>query len=213
MPRNADLYLDRIAFDRYTSGESCELCRVDSLDELVDRLRHGEIPTGPCAHWPPERVTAFCTALDAAEFLPEVPALELPRPVEQGLFELNPPTEKSPLLVTGNSEFTQAVLLAVISRTSSPLRVLFTDTHGHTVDMAMVFQVLTAERVATAVEQVKVEPSEPSRIVLPGLAGAIAPALSNRLNRPVEVGPVCAAELSLYMGDDWIPTQYQRKEA
>jgi len=206
MPRNADLYLNRIAFDRYTSGESCELCRVDSLDELVNKLRRGEMPTGPCAHWPPERRTAFCTALDADQFLPRIPALEFPRPVDAGLFEFNSPTEKSPLLVTGNSEFTQAVLLAVISRTSSPLRVLFTDTLGHTVDMAMVFEVLTAQRVATAVEQAEVESSEPSRIVLPGLAAAIAPALSSCLNRSVEVGPVCAAELSLYMGDDWKPT-------
>jgi len=206
MPRNADLYLDRIAFDRYASGASCELCRVDSLDELVNRLRRGEIPTGPCTHWPPERRTAFCTALDASEFLPEIPVLEFPRPVDSGIFEFNPPTEKSPILVTGNSEFTQAVLLAVISRTSSPLRVLFVDTLGHTVDMAMVFEVLTAQRVATAVEQAEIDASEPSRIVLPGLAASIAPDLSNRFNRTVEVGPVCAAELSLYMGDDWSPT-------
>lgn len=206
MPRNADLYLNRIAYDRYASGESCELCRVDSLDELVNRIRRGEIPTGPCTHWPPERRTAFRAALNAEKFLPEVPVLEFPRPVESGLFEFNPPTEKSPLLVTGNSEFTQTVLLAVISRTSSPLRVLFTDTQGHTVDMAMVFQVLTAQRVAAAVEQAAIEPSEPSRIVLPGLAEAISPELSDRFNRPVEVGPVCAAELSLYMGDDWVST-------
>jgi hypothetical protein len=205
MSRNADLYLNRIEYDRYTPGESCDICRAGSLEELLERLRRGDRPTGPCAHWPAGRQAAFCSALTAEEVLPPVPALELPRPVEPGLLEINPPAGGSPLLVTGNSEFTQAVLLAVLSRTASPLRLLFTDTNGHTVDMAMVFQALTAERVWAAVERAKIGPGEPSRVVLPGLARQLAPAVSEKLGREVEVGPVCAAELSLYLGEDWKP--------
>ncbi len=205
MPRNADLYLNRIDYDRYAKGETCDLCRAASLDELLDRLRRGEMPTGPCAHWPAGRQAAFHSALTAGEVVPEVPMLDLPRPVEPGLLEINAPEKGSPLLVTGNSELTQAVLLAILSRTSGPLRLLFADTHGHTVDMAMVFQVLTAERVAAALEREGVVPAEPRRVVLPGLAARIAPAVTEKLGRQVELGPVCAAELSLYLGEDWTP--------
>jgi len=203
MPRNADLYLNRIEFDRYAKGESCDLCRAASLQELLDRLKRGEMPSGPCAHWPAGRRAAFRNALTAGDIVPEVPALELPRPVEPGLLKINAPVLSAPLLVTGNSEFTQAVLLAILSRTKGPLRLLFVDTHGHTVDMAMVFQVLTAERVAAAIEREGIEPGEPRRVVLPGLAAEIAPAVSEKLGRQVEVGPVCAAELSLSLGEDW----------
>ncbi len=205
MTRNADLYLSSIAFDRYAPGESCNLCHAPSLKELLERLKRGELPNGPCAHWPSARQAAFRSALTVEQFVPPVPALELPRPVEPGLLELNPPVAGSPLLVTGNSKFTQAVLLAILSRTGSPLRLLFADTNGHTVDMAMVFQAFTAEGVASAVERAAIQPTEPSRIVLPGLTRDVAPSISERLGREVEIGPICAAEIPLYLGEDWKP--------
>ena len=38
---------------------------------------------------------------------------------------------------------------------------------------------------------------------LPGLAEALAAPVSEMLGRPVEVGPICAAELPLFFGRGW----------
>ena len=203
MTRKANLYPDRIEFERYAPRESCELCRVDSPEQFLARLERGQLPSGPCVHWPEKRIAIFNRALLARDRLPAIPVLEVPRPVEPGLLDLNEPTTASPLLVTGNSELTQTVLLAVVSRASSPFRILFANTRGHTVDMAMIFGELTVDRVASGFESAGIDPAAPSRVVIPGLAREIATPLAERLGRAVETGPVCAAELPLYLGDDW----------
>ena len=37
MALHADLYLDRIDLTRHVGAETCQVCRVDSLAELIDR--------------------------------------------------------------------------------------------------------------------------------------------------------------------------------
>jgi hypothetical protein len=204
MPVYADLYLDRIDLTRHTGTETCQVCHVDSLAELVDRLRSGQFCPGQCPHWPRQRVEAFLLAIDAGKLLPRIPALEVPQPAEAGPIGLNGPTAGSPALVTGNSRLTHEVLLAVLSTTTAPTWMLSVDAGGHTVDMALVYKTLTPDGIAGAVRA-----GDPrgnaftGRIILPGLAEKLAGPVSERLGRPVEVGPVCAAELPLYFGPDW----------
>jgi hypothetical protein len=204
MPPRADLYLDRIDLVRYAGTETCQVCRVESLEELVERLRSGQFCAGQCPHWPRQRVEAFQTAIDAGEMLPRIPALGVPRPADPGLFDFNQPDRAAPVLVTGNSRLTHKVLLAVLSTTASPFWMLAVDTGGHTVDMSLIYKTLTAEGVATAIPANGAD-SAPftGRIILPGLAGTLAAPVTELLNRPVEVGPVCAAELPLFFGPDW----------
>jgi CO dehydrogenase/acetyl-CoA synthase gamma subunit (corrinoid Fe-S protein) len=79
------------------------------------------------------------------------------------------------------------------------------DTGGHTVDMALVYKTLTAEAVAQTLQGEK--PRElpfAGRIILPGLAADIAAPTSKTLGHPVEVGPICAAELPLFFASDWV---------
>ncbi len=204
MPLLADLYLDRIDLGRHAGGETCEVCRVDSLEELLERLRSGRFCPGQCPHWPRERVEAFQTAVDAGKLLPRIPALGVPRPAGAGRFELNGPGAGSPVLVTGNSRLTHEVLLAVLSTTAAPVWMLSVDTGGHTVDMSLVYKTLTPEGVAAAVRAGGPEADDfTGRIILPGLAEKLAAPVSEMLGRPVEVGPVCAAELPLFFGSDW----------
>ena len=59
MPLHADLYLDQIDFRRHADMEICRICQVDSLEELLDRLRSGQLTGGRCPHWPRERVAAW----------------------------------------------------------------------------------------------------------------------------------------------------------
>ncbi len=195
MPLHANLYLDRIDLARYARTQTCQVCRVDSLAELLDRLRSGRLCGGQCPHWPRERVEAFQVAIDAGEALPSIPSLEVPRPAEPGLLDLNGPTAAAAVLITGNSRLTQEVLLAVLSTMTVPAWMLSIDTAGHTVDMSLVYGTLTAEVIARGVER---ERDFTGRIILPGLAESLAARTAELLGRPVEVGPICAAELPLY---------------
>jgi len=204
MPLNADLYLDQIDLSRHAGTAACEVCRVDSIEELVDRLRAGRIGGGACPHWPRERIEAFRTAVDAGEILPVIPSLQVPRPAEAGLIELNGPADHAPVLITGNSQLTHEVLLAVLSTTAAPMRMLSVDTGGHTVDMSLVYRTLTPEAVVEALKSTTLPPDGvAARIVLPGLAASLVDPVADRLGRPIELGPVCAAELPLFFGSDW----------
>lgn len=204
MPLRADLYLDRIDLDRYADVVMCRVCQVDSLEELLDRLRSGRLTGGRCPHWPRARVEAFRTAVNAGEILPVIPSLDIPRPIEPGVLDLNGPRADSPVLVTGNSRFTQEVLLAVLSTTTVPMWMVFVDTGGHTVDMALIFETFTPEGIARALQIGDTQAHAfAGRIILPGLAGALAAPVSEILGRPVEVGPVCAAELPLFFAAYW----------
>jgi acetyl-CoA decarbonylase/synthase complex subunit gamma len=197
---HANLYVDRIDLTRYAGGETCQVCHVDSIDELAVRLRSGQVRAGSCPHWPPERIRAFHYALNARENMPTVPSLSVPRPAEVGLFDLNEPTAESPVLVTGNSQLTHQILLAVLATTTVPLRLLSVDTGGHTVDMSLVYETLTPGAIAASLETDHSQIARRAgRIILPGLAEPLADPLADALHRHVEVGPVCAAELPLLL--------------
>ncbi len=204
MPLQADLYLDRVDIDGYVPGATCDVCHVRSREEFVERLRAGRICEGMCPHWPAERVAAFRLALEAGEMLPTVPSIDVPRPADVGAVGLNEPGRDAPLLVTSNSQLTHEVLLAVLGTVTRPVWLLSVETGGNTVDMSMVYRTLTADAVARAWADAG-EPAGPlprgwtGTVVLPGLAEPIGGPLAERLGRRVEVGPICAAELPLYL--------------
>jgi hypothetical protein len=204
MALHADLYLDQVDLDRYVGTETCRVCHVDSFELLIDRLRSEQQSGGLCPHWPPERVEAFRVAVNAGKILPTIPSLEIPRPTEAGLLDLNDPTPNSPMLITGNSRLTHDVLLAVLSTTTAPMWLMSIDTAGHTVDMSLVYGTLTADAVADAFDPIDQRADGfTGRILLPGLAKSLAVPVSRRLHRPVEIGPICAAELPLFFGSNW----------
>lgn len=205
MPLNADLYLDRIDLTRYADAETCQICRVDSLAELLDRLRSGQVCPGRCPHWPRQRVEAFQMAIDAGKMLPSIASLDVPQPTKAGLFDLNGPDAGAPVLLTGNSRLTHEVLLAVLSTTSAPMWMLSVDTGGHTVDMSLVFGTFRTELIAKTIQAGDSKAGAfTGRIILPGLAEGLAAPVSALLDRPVEVGPICAAELPLFFASDWV---------
>jgi CO dehydrogenase/acetyl-CoA synthase gamma subunit (corrinoid Fe-S protein) len=156
----------------------CHKCGPQSCKELVEKIKN---------------------------LLPRVPSLQLPRPVDPALVELNHPRPGDPVLVTGNSEFTQAVLLAVLSTTESPFFVLFCDTKGDTLDMAVILKSFTPDRIQRTLEKEKLEEKAPgSQLTIPGLAAALKDDIGKATGWPVQVGPVCAAELPIFFGDKWV---------
>jgi CO dehydrogenase/acetyl-CoA synthase gamma subunit (corrinoid Fe-S protein) len=118
------------------------------------------------------RFFSLLWAVKPDEILPEVEVLQLPTPGPTGLFPINQPGKDSPILVSGNSKITGEVLTAVLSTTLSPFWYLAVNTDGHTVDMAIVYKVMTAERVIQEISRENIDQI------------------------------VCAAELPLFFGDE-----------
>jgi CO dehydrogenase/acetyl-CoA synthase gamma subunit (corrinoid Fe-S protein) len=196
----ADLYEKDIDIKPYVSSTDCRACGFHSRTEFIDKLRAGQLKPSHCK-MARMRFLPLLWAARPNEILPEVEVLQLPNPVPTGLFPINQPEENSPILVSGNSKLTGEVLTAVLSTTLSPFWYLVVDTDGHTVDMAMVYKALTAERIVQGLFQEKVERIAPeSTLFLPGFAASIRDQLAEQSGRPVTVGPVCAAELPIFFG-------------
>ncbi len=196
----ADLYWDEIAWQSYFSAEECNRCGVDSCRELAERIVAGERGSADCRPLSNAKLQAVKIALNGHYPLPEIPKLAFPRPVTPELIELNHPGNGDPIVVTGNNQYTQEILLAVLGNVAEPLFVAFSDTRGDTLDMAVIFGSFTAESVRELFLGAKLETRAPnSPLIIPGRAAESASALCSLLETKVEVGPVCAAELPLYL--------------
>ena len=200
----ADLYEKSIQIDTYVSSSDCRACGFHSREEFLNKLRSGQLKPSHCK-MAKNRFLSLLWAAKPDEILPEVEVLQLPNPGPAGLFPINQPEKNSPILVTGNSKLTGEVLTAVLSTTVSPFWYMVVDTDGHTVDMAMVYEALTAERVMQILAREKADQIAPeSTLFLPGFAATIRDNLAEQSGRTVTVGPLCAAELPLFFGKtDW----------
>lgn len=197
----ADLYEKNIKIDSYVSSGDCRACGFHSRDEFLDSLRSGRLKPTQCK-MAKRRFFQLFWAAKPDEILPQVEVLQLPNPGPTGLTPINRPQKDSPILVSGNSKLTIEVLTAVLATTLSPFWYLVVDTDGHTVDMAMVYGVLTAERVVKGLVREKADQVAPeSTLFLPGFAETIQVDLAEQSGRLVNVGPVCAAELPLFFGE------------
>jgi hypothetical protein len=196
----ADLYEKSIPINTYISSSDFKACGFDSREEFLDKLRSGELKPSNCKI-AKKRFLSLLWAAKPDEVLPEIEVLQLPNPGPTGLFPINQPEKDSPILVSGNSKLTGEVLTAILSTTLSPFWYMVVDTDGHTVDMAVVYEVLTAERVMQTLTTEKANQIAPdSTLYLPGFAAMIRDPLSEQSGRTVKVGPVCAAELPVFFG-------------
>jgi CO dehydrogenase/acetyl-CoA synthase gamma subunit (corrinoid Fe-S protein) len=200
----ADLYLNRIDFLRYLPGSDCRECGVSSCAAFLRQFKEGNRRAADCPSLPRHRAAALRLALSAHEILPAVPALDLPRPGFQGLMEINNPEDDSPILVSGNSQFTQEVVTTLMAATVSPFRLLFVDCRGDTVDMAMIYDSLTAEGIRRSLgEAGLLARRQELELVLPGFASRLREPLEREMGCRVRVGPLCIAELPLFLGERW----------
>jgi len=186
----ADLYLNKINFFKYLPQTDCQECGEVSCAEPA-----------ACPFLKDSQIRAFHLALQGERILPQIPALDLPRPATTGLVEINHPNERSLVLISGNSEFTQEVLSSIMAYTLSSYWLIFVDCRGDTVDMAMIYESFKVEKIMAALEELPVHLRR--EIVLPGFASPLKQALEQQMEWQVKVGPLCVAELPLFLGDDW----------
>lgn len=203
----ADLYLLRLQWLPYLTLDECRACGFQSCEEFLARLQNGEINLSTCTAFSPPKRFALQFALTGAATIPPVEALPLPQPTRAGLYEINRPGPEAPVLITGNSEITLTVLTAVLATTTSSFYLLLVDSRGDTVDMAMIYESLTAARIAAALEAERLaDRVSQRRLVLPGLAASLQKPLQALCGWEVQVGPICALELPLFFGDYWQPS-------
>lgn len=200
----ADLYLNKIDFLEYLPKTDCSECGEASCAAFVKQMKNGIRMPENCPFLKSNQVRAFYLAMTAGQFLPQVPALELPRPAPEGLTEMNQANDRSLLIVSGNSEFTQDVLTSMMAYTLSPFRLLFVDCRGDTVDMAMIYQSLQVEKITALLKKSKLDQAQARReMILPGFASSLQEPLARQTGWKVRVGPICIAELPLFLGADW----------
>jgi CO dehydrogenase/acetyl-CoA synthase gamma subunit (corrinoid Fe-S protein) len=204
--RLADAYVDRIDFLRYLPRIDCGDCGAKTCIEFVAALKAGQKKAEQCPGVARELYDAFDIALGADRLLPKFPCLTAPRPGPVGLVEINTPDANSPILISGNNVHTQNVLASILGTTKSPFFVLFANTRGDTVDMAVILGSLTPAGITMGM----IDSGIPGRIsdheiVIPGLARAMRHDLTKTRRWKIHVGPVCAAELPLFFGARWLP--------
>jgi CO dehydrogenase/acetyl-CoA synthase gamma subunit (corrinoid Fe-S protein) len=205
----ADLYVDRIDIAPYLTPEECRGLGEPDCAQVAARLKDGRLAPEDCQALSPARRHALSLAVHALDVLPAVQSLELPRPVPPDLFEINEPGPDAPLLVTGNSEFTLAVVTGLLALTVSPFYLLIVDTRGDTVDMSMIYRSFTPQRLDQGLETHRLaEKLRRRQLIIPGVVAPLKEELAGYTGWEVRVGPICVAELPLFLGEaDWQPPE------
>ncbi len=203
---SADLYINSIDIKKYLNESECFECGYSSCNDFIDALKHEKVDIQLCKFIDRNRLNAFEAIKKIETNWPEVPLITFPRPAYTGLMELNNPDEKSIILITGNNEFTEQVVLTVLGTTGCPFYVLFVDTDGNTIDMSMIYNTFNAERVSDALKKTGLlnMPTE-RKIIIPGLANSVESKIKKHTGFNVKTGPICVAELPLFLADIWIP--------
>jgi CO dehydrogenase/acetyl-CoA synthase gamma subunit (corrinoid Fe-S protein) len=201
----ADNYLDRIDFLRYLPQTDCAECGAKTCQEFVVDLRRGRKQPTDCPDLSENLYYPFQVALSADNLLPKFPCLTVPRPGPTGLVEINAPGDDTPILISGNNIHTQDVITSILGTTKSPFFLIFDDTKGDTVDMAVIYKSLTAEVISKEVVKSGIlSRVRHQEIIIPGLAAAVGDELKESTGWKVTVGPTCAAELPLFLADRWL---------
>jgi hypothetical protein len=200
----ADLYLDRVDLRQYWPVDAPIGC-----EHFMRSYREGKKSPENYPFLSSKLLQSLRVVLEAETYLPSVPLLTVPQPIEPGLSELNEPGRDSLVIVSVNSRLTLEVLTTVWSQGLTPAYFLFVDCMGSTVDMSVIFGDFTSARLAQAVRSSGIEEMvDHRRMLVPGLTSSLVPEFSDRTGWEIEAGPVCAVELPLYLGERWISTAY-----
>jgi len=204
--QEADLYLTKVDVCRYCQEDVRLWCK-----DFTDRWADGKGSKEDYAFLNSRQGHPFKLVLEAKEYLPSIPLLTVPQPMEAGLFPINGPDEDSLVIVSGNNRLTFEVLATIWAQGTTPAYFLLVDCLGSTVDMAMVYGDFTPMRLTQTLSTSSLESKvKHRRMIVPGLTAPLADEFAVTTNWEIEVGPVCAVELPLFLGDRWVFSDRQK---
>ena len=195
----ADLYTDQIDFLRYLPHLDCKECGVDTCREFALRLKLKELSFELCPYLTSSKKEAFGLVFEALASPPQIPVAQMPVSGITGVYEIGSPGHRSPVLISGSSEYTQEVISAVLSLYPYDCLMVFVDSEGSTVDMAMIFGTFTAAKIKRIVSEHITERVTHRSLILPGLAAPLKEEAERLTGWRMLVGPICAVELPLFL--------------
>jgi hypothetical protein len=198
--QEADLYLTKVDICRYCPADVRSLCKA-----FTDRWADGKGSKEDYAFLNSRQGRSFKLVLEAQKYLPSIPLLTVPQPIEAGLFPINEPDEDSLVIVSGNNRLTFEVLATVWAQGTTPAYFLLVDCLGSTVDMAMIYGYFTPMRLTQILSTSGLESKvKHRRMIVPGLTAPLADEFALKTGWEIELGPVCAVELPLFLGERWV---------
>jgi len=196
----ANLYLNQIDPCHYWPANATIQC-----ENFLSQLRTGTLSTKEYPFLTTNQLQAFKTVLEAETYLPPIPQLTIPQPVEAGLFPINEPDRNSIVIVSGNNQYTFELLASIWAQGITPAYFLLLDCLGNTVDMAVLYGDFTSGRLLHILKETSLEEKVAHRhLIVPGYTRSLAQDFAKATGWEVEVGPVCAVELPLYLEDRWL---------
>jgi len=195
----ANLYLDQVNLPRYWPDDA-----PISSEDFLNEVKAGTASIDDYSFLTRQQKQALKLVLDADTLLPEIPLTTMPQPVPAELIPLNTPDDISLVIATGNNRYTLEVLTTVWSWGNTPAYFLLVDCLGNTADMAMVYGEFTAERLREALKESGLEDMVRHRhLIVPGFTEPLKADFARMTGWEIEVGPVCAVELPLFLENRW----------
>jgi len=133
-----------------------------------------------------------------------------PVSVEPELKVFGNPDENSPLLLTTNYALTYFTVESDIKKAGIDCYLLVVDTEGISVESAVAGRYLTAEKIAEAIKESKIEEKIKHRyLIIPGLAARLSGETEEELGDDwrVLVGPKDSSGIAAFLKEKWPPKE------
>ena len=127
-----------------------------------------------------------------------------PVAVEAGLRTIGTPDENSPVMMTSNFALTYYTVEQDIESVGKSAYLLVVDSEGTAIDSGVAGRKLTAETVADAIKESKLEEKVKHRkLIIPGKAARISGEIEELSNWEVLVGPRDSSGIPKFLQDKW----------
>jgi len=128
-----------------------------------------------------------------------------PVAVEPGIRTFGTPNEKSPVMFTTNFALTYYTVASDIESAKIDSYLLVVDTEGIAVDSAVAGRKLTADKVAEALKEAKIEKQvKHRRLIIPGKAARLSGEIEEASGWEVLVGPRDSSDIPKFLQEKWI---------
>ncbi len=127
-----------------------------------------------------------------------------PVAVEPGVRVLGNPNKDSPVMFTTNFALTYYTVASDIESSGIDSYLLVVDSEGIAVDCAVAGRKLTAEKVAEALKEAKMEETvEHRKLIIPGKAARLSGEIEEASGWEVMVGPRDSSDIPKYLQEKW----------